>query len=294
MKLATRHKIALARLIQPLATLPQRLAGRGEAALVRRMGLNWCLDLNEGIDFAIYLLGGFEKETVRRYGRLVSPGDTVLDIGANIGAHTLPLARAVGPQGRVIAFEPTRRMFAKLQANIARNPDLAARITCHQTMLVEQDAARPDAAVVASWPVGGAPPGVNDHGARLESTEGADAVSLDSFLRRQEIGDVAFIKLDVDGHEPAVLAGATGTLRRRKPVIILELAPYELARAGRSLDQVIMPLHGAGYRLFTLASEAPLPDTAEAILSHIPRDGGINAIARPAPARPDPTTPDKT
>ena len=63
------------------------------------MSINWRLDLLEGID----LLGSFEPLTVRAYRGIVRPGDTVLDIGANVGAHTLPLAQLVGETCRVIA-----------------------------------------------------------------------------------------------------------------------------------------------------------------------------------------------
>lgn len=85
---------------------------------VRRDGIHWDLDLSEGIDFAIFLLGGLELRTLRLYRRLVQPGDTVLDVGANIGAHALPLARLVGASGRVVAFEPTQFAFCKLQRNL--------------------------------------------------------------------------------------------------------------------------------------------------------------------------------
>ena len=93
----------------------RRLVGGGPELVTSRQGLTWQLDLREGIDLSIYLLGRFEPSTVRCYTRLVNPGDVVLDVGANIGAHTLPLARLVGEAGRVIAFELTRYAFLKLQ-----------------------------------------------------------------------------------------------------------------------------------------------------------------------------------
>ena len=69
------------------------LAGKGDVGVFRRGGIVWELDLREGIDFAIYLQGGFEAATLREYGRIVRSGFVALDIGANIGSHTLPLAQ---------------------------------------------------------------------------------------------------------------------------------------------------------------------------------------------------------
>ena len=75
---------------------------------------------------------------MQTYQRIVRRGDIVLDIGANIGAHTLHLAQAVGAAGKVWAIEPTDYAMAKLKANIALNPGLAARIVCCQLMLVDR------------------------------------------------------------------------------------------------------------------------------------------------------------
>ena len=78
------------------------------------------------IDFAIYLGGMFERNTALALRKLVRPSSLVLDIGANIGAHTLRLANLVGSSGRVFAFEPTDFAYSKLQANLDLNPALAS------------------------------------------------------------------------------------------------------------------------------------------------------------------------
>ena len=91
-------------------------------AEVARGGVNWRLNLTEGIDFSIYLLGAFEPITVAACARLIKPGDTVLDIGANIGALALPMARMAGPSGKVYCFEPTDYAFKKLTANLGPEP----------------------------------------------------------------------------------------------------------------------------------------------------------------------------
>src|SRR5580692_10186007 len=122
--LTTTQKIALARAVQMPVVAARSLARLGAVTTVRRRRVNWALDLREGIDFSIWLLGAFELATVRAYERLVRRGDTVLDIGANIGAHTLHLARAVGAEGKVWAIEPTDYAIGKLRDNMALNPGL--------------------------------------------------------------------------------------------------------------------------------------------------------------------------
>ena len=104
----------------------RRMVGRGPLVETTRGGVRWNLDLGEGIDFAIWLRGCFEPSTLHALQRLVRPGATVLDIGANVGAHTLHLAAAVGSTGRVLAFEPVAESFRKLRTNVAANPSLAA------------------------------------------------------------------------------------------------------------------------------------------------------------------------
>lgn len=73
------------------------LVGKRDQCIVTRRGFRFELDLSQGIDFAIYLMGAWELDTVAAVARCVKPGQAVLDIGANVGAITLELARAVGP-----------------------------------------------------------------------------------------------------------------------------------------------------------------------------------------------------
>ena len=92
MILKTKQKIALARLMQwPVLTLRQ-CAGRGAQVVARRDGINWALDLREGIDFAIYLTGKFERQTMGVVAGIVGAGDTV------IAAFTLALIAGGTPE----------------------------------------------------------------------------------------------------------------------------------------------------------------------------------------------------
>ena len=278
--LTTRTKIALARLVQRPVMWVRRLRGAGPHATVRRRGLTWALDLNEGIDFAIYLQGAFEPETVRAYERIVQPGMTVLDIGANVGAHTLHLARLVGPQGRVVAFEPTDWAFGKLKANLALNTELAPVVTPVQAFLVDREDGEAEAEVPASWPLDGRGVHPKLRGRAMAAT-GAEATALDAWLAQAKASPVGFVKMDVDGHECGVLAGAAMMLTRDRPTILLELSPYILEERGGSLDELLDRLERANYQLYGLTDGKSLPSDHALLARSIPVGAGINAIARP-------------
>ena len=256
--LHTRQKIALARLCSLPIVRARRALGLSAEVRVRRGGFRWRLDLEEGIDFSIWLLGGFERRVARAMRRLVRPGATVLDIGANVGAHTLTLARLAGPGGRVIAVEPTDWAFAKLTNNVALNPVLEPRIALRQAFLLggDQDALPPT--VCSSWPLSASADVHPQLGGQPKATSAAQAASLDTLLAREGVDRVDFVKLDVDGYEGQVLRGAGRMLKKLRPTMLVELAPYLLVERGESVDAVLRLLTEAGYALSTLTSDAPL------------------------------------
>src|SRR5690242_5617530 len=152
-QMKTTHKIAGARAIYRVVRASRAVLGRTDREIVVRDNITYELDLSQGIDFAIYLANIYERQTKFALRRLVAPSSLVLDIGANIGAHTLHLAQLVGPTGRVIAFEPTDFAFRKLCRNLELNPDLSARVTPCHCFLTAQDGDRLPSAVYSSWPL---------------------------------------------------------------------------------------------------------------------------------------------
>jgi FkbM family methyltransferase len=228
--------------------LGRRILARTDHVLVRRGGFRWALDLDEGIDFSIYLLGSFEPRTIRSYPAVVRSGNTVIDIGANIGSHTLPLAKCVGSTGKVIAFEPTEYAFRKLQANLELNGELRERVVAEQIFLVADGEGKPAPTVYSSWPLVAEQGRHPLHLGMGMSTQGAGAETLDAYLARKGIAKVDFIKIDVDGYEATVLRGARVTLERNRPKIMMEFAPYLAEEAGESFVALIDLLTSLNYR----------------------------------------------
>src|ERR1700694_4896060 len=185
MILTTKTKIAMAGLVYRAIAMWRAVLGKDDCVSAERGGLKWCLDLREGIDFSIYLLGAFERSTVVTLEKLVRPGYVAFDIGANIGAHTLRLARGVGPTGRVFAFEPADSVFAKLKQNLALNPDLEKRTRAYQVWLVAEAGAPVPAEVYASWPLQPVDDVHAQHRGRLVTAIRANRDTLDNFVERE-------------------------------------------------------------------------------------------------------------
>jgi len=278
--LTTKTKIALAGLAYQTIAKSRGLLGKSKQVEARRGGVRWRLDLEEGIDFSIYLLGAFERSTVATLRELVKAGDVVLDIGANIGAHTLGLAKNVGAAGKVYAFEPADFAFQKLLRNLALNPELERRTKASQVML-GSGAEKPPNGVYASWPLEKVDSVHPKHRGRFVSTEGAVVDTLDGFVAREKVSRINLIKMDVDGHELPVLQGGRSVLREHRPVIVMEMSPYVHAEEQNSFAAVIEVLKEFRYKIEDARNRKTLPLDAAALERLIPDGAGINVVALP-------------
>jgi FkbM family methyltransferase len=278
----TTHKIAAARAIYHVIHAGRTLLGRTDREIAVRDGATYDLDLSQGIDFAIFLGNIYERRTKAALSKLVSPGSLVLDIGANIGAHTLHLAKLVGPNGRVMAFEPTDFAFRKLRRNLELNPVLASRVEAYHCFLTAADGADVPDAIYSSWPLAVEAGLHPKHLGREMQTEAAQARNLDSILSERADRSVQLVKLDVDGFECDVLRGATSMLRDARPIFVMELAPYVLEERGASLDQLLSYFTPNGYVFYDERTLRPLPSSARELHRMIANGAGINAIARVA------------
>jgi FkbM family methyltransferase len=277
----TRQKFALARLAFLCLMLPRRLFGLSERAQVTRNGIRWDLDLSEAIDFSIYLTGYSERPTVQAYRRLINPGDVILDIGANVGAHTLQFASLTGPHGKVLAFEPTEFAFHKLQSNIQLNPRLSQRILANQIMLVASPRDNVASEVYASWPLTRNGDQHEGHAGRLMPTTNSRASTLDDFLTVWDVPKVDFIKIDVDGNEIDIFQGARSLFSRCRPLLVMELAPHHFDEKGRNFDELIEIVRNMNYSINDIATGRGYPyDTVE-IRQRIPYGTVRNVIATP-------------
>ena len=276
---STATKIGLARWLGRVVRSARRLAGRRNPDVeCRRRGIRWSLNLREGVQLALYL-GLYERTTARRLAEFVRAGMTVVDVGANVGAHTLPLALAVGGSGRVVAVEPTVAAFERLCRNRDLNPDLAARIVpVHAAVGAPDGLLQPS--YYSAWPLenGGSRHPV--HRGAEQSTANARFATLDGLVETLGIDRVSLIKIDVDGSELDVLEGARDVIRRDHPTVVFELCPYLLTDAGKSAHELVTYFTSQGYELLDERSLRPIGTDVARIVASVPPSGGRNVVAR--------------
>ncbi len=163
-----------------------------------------------------FIYGDWEAEVVRALEQVVLPGMLAMDIGAHIGFFTLFLSKLVGPEGRVIAFEPLPENFKILQENISLN-------RCHHVRAVNKailDRRGPaEINVPPNDPLPGTVSWLAQEGARPVPVE---AISLDEFVEGERLA-VDFIKMDVEGTEELVLRGAEEVIATHHPLLLIEV-----------------------------------------------------------------------
>lgn len=178
-----------------------------------------------------------EAEFIRH---CVVAGDRAIDVGANLGVYTLPLAEAVGPTGRVIAFEPTATTAAYLRATM----DLR-----HGSRVSVEQAALSDREGVAQLHAGVSPEmnALAHAGEEASMGETVRLTTLDQYVAAHDGPQISFLKIDAEGHELNVAAGAKATLIEHEPLILFEI------RIGAGVDlgliDFLEPLGFSMYRL---------------------------------------------
>jgi len=145
-----------------------------------------------------------------RYDNIVEPklGDIVFDIGAYVGDTALWFSKAVGPQGKVYAFEPEPGNFEKLKANLERNN--VTNVIPLQLALSENEGEMQVASAGSSSTMTQAGTGTL-----------VKVTTIDKFAEANKLPRVDFIKMDVEGHELKVLTGARETIKTFKPSMAL-------------------------------------------------------------------------
>lgn len=280
-ELSTKHKFIIARWISRVLLSMRSLVRLPPTTRVVRQQIYWHIDFREGIDLALYL-GVYEPETLKVLAQRIKPGATVLDIGANVGAMTLPLAKSVGSSGHVYAFEPTSWAYDKLQHNLSLNPDLGKRVTAEKLMLLSEGQMPPDF-IYSSWNLSAQ---VDDqthpsHMGRLMATDSVSGITLDRYFENRP-NRINLIKLDVDGYELVVLQGARSLLQRDRPEILLEMAPH-VQEERQQLDDLLCELAELGYQLFHLNAKTTIPMNRAVIEKLCPTGGSINVLALAQP-----------
>lgn len=202
---------------------------------------------DEYVGRSIEHYGDYQREELSLFSKYVKSGDTVLDIGANIGTHTLWFANRVGgdDEGRVLAFEPQRLIYQTLCANMALNSVMCVDCKHMGVGSIQKIFKVPVLNPEMENNFGGL--SIKDH----EQGEDVAVVPIDHI----NLSRCDFIKIDVEGMEPDVLMGGLQTIHKHKPVIYLEMDREENHRLiaeimdslGYAMEAHNPPLHSPDY-----------------------------------------------
>ncbi|HZQ98238.1 MAG TPA: FkbM family methyltransferase [Chloroflexota bacterium] len=220
-------------------------------------GLRLFVDLQDYLVAHPVVRGVYEPVETAFVRSRVAPGQTVVDVGANVGYFSVLLAHLVGPAGRVHAFEPLEGNVRLLTASLREN-GFAGRVVVHRAAVgaapgwgdVVVALSHTSAGTYLDAGRGGPPAGHAVQRVPVVSLDGADLPP-----------PVRFVKVDAEGAELLVLHGARGLLRRDRPTLLCEINPPQLALvSGCRPAAFVAEVESYGYRCMALGDGAPHPD----------------------------------
>jgi FkbM family methyltransferase len=227
------------RVLAALAPLARPTWSRPRVA--KRRGVWYQLDLQQFVDRYIYYLE-YERWETRFVERNVRPGWVVVDVGAHIGYYSLLFSRLVGATGEVHAFEPAPSTYDGLKRNIELNK--AWNVSPYRIGLA-------DSTQETSLLPG---KGGDSGRAHLAPSQepGSNRVlvtTLDRFVNERALRRLDLIKVDIEGAEQRFLSGAEHTVRRFRPILMIEVNPTMLELFGTGAEKLIQALSHYGYVL---------------------------------------------
>lgn len=218
-----------------------------------------------GLRFSLHLAsadygnGHNESPVQRAFCDHAGWGDTVYDIGANVGFFSCLAARLVGSDGAVHAFEAVPACAEALRRNIDRNR--FAQVTVHAVAVGDRDG---PVEVLQGRHPGGATISERDRPRDLQRTVTVPCVVIDDLVDAGDLTPPDFVKIDVEGAEPEVLRGMQRTLARHHPVVLCELDDPTTAGLATKIGEVGGMLSDAGYEVVEL--ERSYPDSRSEVV----------------------------
>ncbi|MFI5203096.1 MAG: FkbM family methyltransferase [Flavobacteriales bacterium] len=189
----------------------------------------------------IYLYGVAERNTLRHLRRMAQSGMIFLDIGANIGSFSLSLSRKIN-NGKIIAFEPVSYNVNILKRNIELNK--------FTNILVEHKGVSNTTGTARIY-FGKKKSGASIVNTGMENSEDIELITVDAYLKQHNINRVDMVKIDVEGAEHLVLAGAEQLLNQpEKLVLVMEYMQDNHKNTGKSTSDLFNLLLNKGFRAF--------------------------------------------
>ncbi|WP_338424235.1 FkbM family methyltransferase [Sphingopyxis kveilinensis] len=211
---------------------------RGRHLVDTKHGFQIFADRLDAVKWHVYYFGELEPQVSLAWKRILRPGDSVLDIGANVGYHSLLAATSVGPQGHVYAVEPGRRVLPQLHKHIEIND-------CRNITVFEN--AISDKREVAKFYYGGDNLQGNSSliGAETEFFDLVECITFADLAEQVPLEKLRLIKIDVEGAEDRVIRNMVGFLEKLRDdvVLFIEISPDNAGRA----EEILKPFADSGF-----------------------------------------------
>ena len=218
------------------AAINKRFPPTSSGAVARarmRLGYEMTVDLRAQTEFLAYYTGEYDTRTISNVLRLVEPQWVVLDVGANIGFWTIPLAKTLKGFGSLHCFEPVPSNFRLLGVNVERN-GVAETVHMHQLGLSDrsgtvQISLRED--FEEGSETGNAAIVIDRDDSRFQCVQ-IEVRPLDELFDSLGLKRLDFVKVDIEGHEDRFLSGAAQVIDRFRPILFMEINDRYYERRG--------------------------------------------------------------
>jgi FkbM family methyltransferase len=250
----------------------------------KRKGINWDLDLNEAVDLCLFATGEYEPDLIQLYRPLIEGKDKIIvDIGANVGAHTLIMANMMAENSKVYAIEPTDFAFDKLDRNLAVNPKLKNRVEKRKVLLTDPAHVVAISNISSSWDISKKIDDPNRNvfdGGFAKSCADAAPMTFDEFVEQEGITRIDLVKLDVDGNEIDIMRGADKVFKDLRPILLVELSPIHFDQMDFNFEDLVNELININYDFYNALGDKIDLDT-EKLEQWIPHGTLVNLIGHP-------------
>lgn len=189
------------------------------------------------------------QETVDFFRKFIKEGDLAIDIGANIGDTTVPMALAAGKSGATLGFDPNPYVFKILQANAELNKDKTNIIPQPYAISKDEDEFY-FISSEASFGNGGISPTPDSIHGKFVHPEKIKGIDLTKFLERaypEKVKSLSFIKIDTEGYDKEIIKSIRSLIQKYKPTIVAESFGASSDDAKMELFEVI---HRDGYQIY--------------------------------------------
>jgi FkbM family methyltransferase len=210
-----------------------------------RSGIRLRCDLRDELTAIIFYRGWVDRDLEAWLSRWLRPGDTYVDVGAHIGFYVSLALAAIGPSGRVIAFEPLRESYEKLAASVREARDRYPNVEVHRAALGANRGETTIFRPTGRWEHQTYRASLVAAGDRVAS-ERVSVLTLDEALGTTSC---RLLKIDVEGSELEILRGGRSFLSDgRAEAIVIEINPSALRDAGTTADRLVELLAADHYR----------------------------------------------